>query len=110
MPNQNISVNHSPQSNEPAPVGDGNSILLGRNGEMRQTCAHCQAEIVDSHWFCRLPGNEARTLLCCPSCALRYFERPRADRNGWDQDWDSYERRFHFFVNGEDGDSAELVE
>ena len=108
-PNPNISVKDSPQSNKAAPAADGNSNLHRRNGEMRPTCAHCQANIVDGHWFCRLPGNEAPILLCCPSCALQYLDRSRTERNGSDQDWDSYEHRFHFLVNGEDGVRAEPV-
>lgn len=101
MPNLNISVKDSLQSNKAAPDGDGASHLPGRNGEMRQACAHCKAEIVDGHCFCRLPENEAPILLCCPSCALRYFDRSRAKANGSDHELDSYEHRFHFFVNGE---------
>ena len=110
MRNLSISVKDSPQSNKAAPAADGNSNLLRRNGEMRQTCAHCQANIVDGQWFCRLPGNEAPILLCCPSCALHYFDQAHVEQNGSDQDWDSYEHRFHFFVKGEDGDSAKPVE
>jgi hypothetical protein len=62
---------------------------------MRPTCAHCQAEIVDGHWFCRLPAKEAPTLLCCPGCALRHFDRLRPEANGWDEDADFNKHRFH---------------
>jgi hypothetical protein len=91
----------SSKVHEPAPAGNGKSNLLGRNGETRQACAHCRAEIVDSEWFCRLPGDKEPTLLCSSSCALRYFDRSHSERNGSDQDWDSHEHRFYFFVNGE---------
>lgn len=94
-------MNHSLQSNDPAPAGDGTSTVPRRNGETRQACARCQAEIVDGHWFCRLPGNEGPTLLCSPSCALQYFKRSPAERNGSEHDWDSHEHRFFFFANGE---------
>jgi hypothetical protein len=65
------------------------------------TCAVCQSPIVDGHWFCRLPNDEVPTLFCSPACALRCFNRSHADKNGSSQDWDSYEARGHFFVNGE---------
>jgi hypothetical protein len=100
MSNPNIFVKQSLQSNEAAPAGDGNSTLPRRNGETRQACAHCQAEIVDGHWFCRLPEEKAPTLLCSPSCALHYFKRSPAERNGSDQDWDSHEHRYFFSANG----------
>lgn len=74
---------------------------MARNGGMRQTCAHCQAEIVDGHWFCRLPVNEDATFLCSPSCALHFFDRSRGERNRTDQVWETCEQRFHFFVKGE---------
>jgi DNA-binding NarL/FixJ family response regulator len=101
MPNQNISVKQSLHSNEDAPAGDGNSTLLRRDGKTRQACAHCRADIVDGHWFCRLPGDREHALLCSPSCALRYFDRSHVGRNGSDQDWGLHEHRFHFFANGE---------
>ena len=96
MRNLNISMKDSPQSNKAAPAADGNSNLLRRDGEMRQTCANCQAEIADGHWFCRLPGNEAPILLCCPSCAFRYLDRSHPEPNGWDHELNSYEDRFYF--------------
>lgn len=82
-------------------MGDGNSTLLQRNGESRETCVFCKAEIVDSQWFCRLPGKDGAILLCCPSCALRYFDRSRPEANGSEQQLNSYEHRFHLLVNGE---------
>jgi hypothetical protein len=95
----NIPVKDSLQSNDAARAGDRNSNLL-RDGETREACANCHAEIVDGHWFCRLPGKEAPTLLCCPSCALRYFDRSHSEANGSGHELNSDEHRFHFFVNG----------
>ena len=74
MLNLIISMNDLLPSSEATPAGDRKSNLVRRNGEMRPTCAQCEAEIVDGHWFERLPGNEASVLLCYPSCALRYFD------------------------------------
>jgi hypothetical protein len=99
--NQNISMNHSRQSNGAVPAAERNSTLLRGDGETRPTCAHCRSEIVDGHWFCRLPGDKEPTFLCSPSCALHYFERSPAERKGQDQDGDTCEHLFHFFVNGE---------
>ncbi len=101
MRNRKIPVKDSLQSNDAARAGYGNSSLLRRNGEIRQTCAHCQAEIVDGHWFSRLPGNEGPTLLCSPSCALHYFDRLHIDSNGSDEDWESPEPRFDFLIDEE---------
>jgi hypothetical protein len=83
------------------PAVNGGSNFLPRNGEMRQACAHCHAEMVDGHWFCRLPTNEAPVLLCCPACALRYFDRLRPEANGSNHQLNSCEHGFHFFINGE---------
>lgn len=83
------------------PDCDGNSNLLRRDGELRQVCAQCRTEIVDGHWFCRLPGSKTPTLLCSPRCALRYFNRAPVERNGSNHDSEPSERRFHFFMNGE---------
>ena len=102
-------VEHSPQSNESAPAGDGNSTLLRRDGETRQACGHCRAEIVDGHWFCRLPQNgngEAHAeslaiLLCTPRCALRHFEALRPRDNDFISDYDQHEYTVHFLVDGE---------
>jgi len=94
-------MNHSLQSNEAAPAGSGNSTLSRNDGETRQTCAHCRAEIVDGHWFCRLSGDKEPALLCSPPCALRYFDHTRVQRDGSNPEWASDEHQFHFFVNGE---------
>ncbi|MCL4787635.1 MAG: hypothetical protein KJ070_12710 [Verrucomicrobia bacterium] len=91
----------SPQSHEAAPAADGNSPLPRPEGETRQVCAHCRAEIVDLQWFCRLPGNELPTLPCSSACALRYFDRSHTQSNGWDKLWDAHEHRFNLFVKGE---------
>lgn len=74
---------------------------LERNGELPRACAHCKAEIVGGHWFCRLPGNEGPILLCCPFCADRYFDRSHPEGHGSDHELNAYEHRLHFLVNGE---------
>lgn len=91
----------SPRPNEAAPVGDGNSSRLSHNGQNRQTCALCQSAVEDGLWFCRLPEDQGQVLLCSPSCALQYFNRRHAGKNGSDQDWESREGRSHFLVDGE---------
>ena len=86
-------MNYSLKPTEAAPAGARNSGFLRRDGETRQTCANCRAEIVDDHWFCRLPGNEGRVILCSPFCAMLYFERSPAERNGGDADAEANDRR-----------------
>jgi len=63
-----------------------NALASPRNGEARPSCILCQAKIVDSQWFCRLPQNgngdahaeSLSILLCSPRCALRHFETLRS--------------------------------
>lgn len=72
-----------------------------RTGGDRQRCAACGSEIVENHWFCRLPPVEEPVLLCCPSCALQHFRNSQADVEGPDPTLAFGERTLHFFVNGE---------
>ena len=91
---------------EPAIIGVSDASQ--RRGEGRPSCIVCQAEIVDNHWFCRLPQNrngEAHAeslaiLLCSPRCALRHFAALRPHDNRFDSDYEQYEP-FHFLADGE---------
>jgi hypothetical protein len=76
--------NPSLQPGKAAPAAGQNSTAPPRDGKVSQSCVVCGAPIVDEHWFCRLPGDEGPLLLCCPSCALRYLDRPHEanGRNG----------------------------
>ena len=91
-----------------APLASASSVASQRNGETRPSCIVCRAEIVDNHWFCRLPQNgngnadpESLTiLLCSPRCALRHFATLHPRDNGFDE-YEHRERPFHFLINGE---------
>jgi hypothetical protein len=73
--------------------------------EARPSCIVCQAEIVDDHWFCRLPksGNgesnpqNRKILLCSPRCALRHFASLYPPDNGFDSDYEQHQHTFHFW-------------
>ncbi len=68
------------------------------DGQLRDRCAVCAKQIVDDHWFCRLPPKTDPLLLCSPACALRYFKSVHAETDGANRDWEVYD---HFPVNGE---------
>lgn len=65
-----------------------------------QKCSVCEEEIGNRPCFCKIPREEAPTvLLCCPQCALRYFDtlHPTTNRD----ELDRAERSLHFIVDGE---------
>ncbi len=67
----------------------------------QQKCFVCSKEIPAGGWFCRIPRGTKRIVLCCPSCALRYFETSYPKINGQDRDFRAYESNLHFLVDGE---------
>jgi hypothetical protein len=68
----------------------------------QQKCSVCETEIVDDRPFCKIPHKEEPALLlCCPRCALRYFDTLHPATNGEELDQAAFERSVHFFVNGE---------
>ena len=64
-------------------------------------CAVCNRAVPDDRWFCRIPRETKRIVLCCPCCALRYFETSDPKMNGHDRDFRTYERNLHFLMDGE---------
>jgi hypothetical protein len=67
-----------------------------------QKCLVCDSEMVDDRPFCKIFRKEKSTVtLCCPRCALRYFDSVHPTTNGDQLDRAAYERSVHFFVNGE---------
>jgi len=74
-------MNSSPQAIKASEAAGQNSSLARYDGETPQNCVVCQHQIVDGHWFCRLPG-EVPVLLCSPSCALRHFNKISVNANG----------------------------
>jgi hypothetical protein len=68
----------------------------------QQKCFVCDKEIVDGRWFCRIPREKKPTVvLCCPRCALGYFDTLHPTTNGDELDRAAYERSVHFLVNRE---------
>ncbi len=68
----------------------------------QQKCLVCDKEIGDGAWFCKIPRKEKPTaVLCCPGCALRYFDSLHPTTNGDELDRAVGERSLHFLVNGE---------
>jgi len=64
-------------------------------------CAVCNRAVADDRWFCRIPCETKRIVLCCPSCALRYFETSYPKINGHDRDFRTCDRSLHFVADGE---------
>jgi len=68
----------------------------------QQKCFVCKEEIVDGHWFCRIPREDKpAVVLCCPRCALRYFDTLHPATNGDELDRAAGERNGHFLMDGE---------
>jgi hypothetical protein len=65
--------------------------LNGTFGE-HQKCHMCDKTIFDQEWFCRLPRGDERILLCCPSCAIRYFDQSNGTMNGFSKDHSKEQR------------------
>jgi len=71
------------------------------NGNAQQKCLVCGREIVDGRWFCKIPREEKPTVvLCCPGCALRYFDTLRPKSKGDEQDRATCEQSLHFLADG----------
>jgi len=67
-----------------------------------QRCFICGHDIVDDAWFCRIPHEHEKTVLCTPRCALRYFEGLHPSVNNDGDHGADYEHRGYFFVGGEE--------
>jgi hypothetical protein len=99
----------SPPETDGAAPATGIPDASRRRGEARPSCLICQAEIVDNHWFCRLPQNgngngdsENLTILfCSPRCALCHFATLRPGDNGFASDYEQHEPIVHFLIDGE---------
>jgi hypothetical protein len=71
------------------------------NGKARQKCFVCDREIVDGPWFCKIPHEKKPiVVLCCPTCALSYFDSLHPAANGDEQDRATCEQSLHFLVDG----------
>ncbi len=67
-----------------------------------QRCLVCDSEIVEDRPFCKILRKEEPTVtLCCPRCALRYFDSLHPTTNGDELDRAACERSVHFLVDGE---------
>lgn len=65
-------------------------------------CAVCDKEIGDGTWFCKIPrGKNPAAVLCCPRCALSYFETLHPTTNGEGLDRAGCQRSLHFLMDGE---------
>jgi hypothetical protein len=68
----------------------------------QQKCLFCDKEIGDGAWFCKIPREKKPTVvLCCPRCALRYFDTLPPATNGDEPDRAAGERSVHFLMDGE---------
>ncbi len=68
------------------------------NGNGQQKCFVCHRKIADDGWFCKVPREAKRTVLCCPQCALRCFDTPHPVTNGDQEACRAREQRLHFLM------------
>jgi hypothetical protein len=72
------------------------------NGKTRQKCFVCDGEIMDGGWFCKIPREEKPiVVLCCPPCALGYFDSLHPAANGDELDRATCEQSLHFLLDAE---------
>jgi hypothetical protein len=65
------------------------------------TCVVCGDPIGD-HCFCKIHRMEGEPiLLCCPDCAIQYFDSARVPADRYEQELRAYGKSTHFFI-GED--------
>jgi len=68
-----------------------------------QKCLVCDKEIGDGNWFCRIPREDKpAVVLCCPGCAIRYFDKLHLATNGDVLDRAVGERNMHSFMDGDE--------
>jgi hypothetical protein len=68
----------------------------------QRKCAVCAKEIGDGTWFCKISREKApAVVLCCPRCALRYFDTLQPATNGDELDRVAGDRNMHFLMEGE---------
>ena len=74
---------------------------LGQDNSVLQKCFVCGKDAEAGGWFCQIPCDDKRILLCSPYCALSYFKtlNPASRANG--QEHADDEECVHFLVNGE---------
>ena len=68
---------------------------------MLQKCFVCGNDAEAGGWFCQIPCEDKRILLCSPYCALSYFKTLNSASGANGQERADYEDRVHFVVNGE---------
>jgi hypothetical protein len=74
---------------------------LRRSDSVLQKCFVCGEDAEAGGWFCQIPCEDKRILLCSPYCALSYFKtlNPPSGANG--QEHVDNEECVHFAVNGD---------
>jgi hypothetical protein len=71
-------------------------------GAAPQKCLVCDKEIGDGAWFCKIPREKKPiVMMCCPGCALRYFDTLHPPMNGDELDRAANERSLRFLMDGE---------
>jgi len=85
----------------PTRAGNSQDGMLRQDEGTPQTCFVCGGKAEDSGWFCQIPGEEKRIVLCSPYCALSYFGTANntCGANGHEVACD--DDGVHFLVNGE---------
>jgi hypothetical protein len=68
------------------------------NGAVRQKCPVCN-DAIGERCFCKIHSKEGEPImLCCPSCAIQYFNTSRPPADSLEAELRAYEKNTHLFV------------
>jgi hypothetical protein len=82
-------------------AGNQRGGTLGQDNSVLQKCCVCGKDAEAGGWFCQIPCEDKRILLCSPYCALSYFKTLNPPSGGNGQEHAGDEECVHFVVNGE---------
>jgi hypothetical protein len=59
----------------------GGDAPVQNDGAAEQKCFIC-GKALGNGWFCRIPHDGKRIVLCSPSCAMRFYEAAHSTAQG----------------------------
>ena len=91
----------SPRAAREPPANRRQAGTTPQDDNKPQKCFVCGKEVPAGGWFCRIPREEDKIVLCSPLCALGYFDAFESASNPDKPDLADYEHRVRFFTNGD---------
>ena len=85
----------------PTRAGKRQGGTVRQDDSIPQKCFVCGGKAEASGWFCQMPGEDKRIVLCSPCCALSYFNLVSTAPGTNGQENLRYEDGVHFVLNGE---------